>query len=161
MDMLVAVLITMFSFLHPVHVSLTSVDYNNEKGMFDVFMRLYYDDFVLDSTGSPDVAAVLPQNADTVNLRKEMEIYLGSKFNIFADNRELRGQIGRIRISDNEISMNLEYELKRSPSRVLVRNTIMTTLYSDMANMLILRVGAYEKAVKLTPENTEAEFNIK
>ncbi|MCU0361875.1 MAG: hypothetical protein MUD02_02905 [Bacteroidales bacterium] len=161
MDMLVAVLITMFSFLHPVHVSLTSVDYNNEKGMFDVFMRLYYDDFVLDSTGSPDVAAVLPQNADTVNLRKEMEIYLGSKFNILADNRELRGQIGRIRISDNEISMNLEYELKRSPSRVLVRNTIMTTLYSDMANMLILRVGAYEKAVKLTPENTEAEFNIK
>jgi hypothetical protein len=129
--------------------------------MFDVFMRLYYDDFVLDSTGSPDVAAVLPQNADTVNLRKEMEIYLGSKFNILADNRELRGQIGRIRISDNEISMNLEYELKRSPSRVLVRNTIMTTLYSDMANMLILRVGAYEKAVKLTPENTEAEFNIK
>jgi len=44
--------ILIFSFwlaLHPVHVSLLSIDYAPDKELFNVFLRIYFDDFLLDS----------------------------------------------------------------------------------------------------------------
>jgi hypothetical protein len=62
---------------------------------------------------------------------------------------------------DNELSVNLIYEGVKKPRIITVKNLIMTGLYTDMANMVIVRINEFEEAVKLTPDNTERTFKIK
>jgi hypothetical protein len=42
-----------------------------------------------------------------------------------------------------------------------VKNLIMTGLYNDQANMIIVKINDFEQGVKLTSEATEQTFQIK
>jgi len=41
-------LFSVWILFHPVHVTLTSIDYVKERRALDVFVKLYYDDFLLE-----------------------------------------------------------------------------------------------------------------
>jgi hypothetical protein len=62
---------------------------------------------------------------------------------------------------DNELSINLLYQGDKKPKIISVKNLIMTDLYSDMANMVIVRINEFEEGVKLTPDIYEQTFKIK
>lgn len=64
-------------------------------------------------------------------------------------------------IAENEISMNLVYNGGKKPETIEVQDRIMTSLYGDMSNMVIVTVGDYEEGVKLTSDITEQTFKIK
>ena len=57
-------------------------------------------------------------------------------------------------LADNEISMNLEYDNKK-PRTVSVKSLIMTRLYNDMSNMILVKINDFEEGVKLTSDMTE------
>ena len=66
-----------------------------------------------------------------------------------------------MKMADNEISMNMICKVVKKPKSVKVQNHIMTTLYPDQSNMVILRVNDFEEGVKLTSEVPEHTFNTK
>jgi hypothetical protein len=53
------------------------------------------------------------------------------------------------------------YKGVNKPKSVKVLNNIMTALYSDQSNMVILRVNNYEEGAKLTSDAPERIFNTK
>jgi hypothetical protein len=63
-------------------------------------------------------------------------------------------------MSENELRMNLSVDAVKKINTIKVQNMIMTSLYSDQANMIIVKVNEFEEGVKLTPEETEKTFNI-
>jgi hypothetical protein len=56
--------------------------------------------------------------------------------------------------------MNLEYGFGKKPKSITVKNLIMTGLYTDQANMVIVRIREFEEGVKLNSELTEQTFKI-
>ena len=46
--MLKPVIFSIWFLLHPVHVTITSIDYVPEIDSFKVFVRMYFDDFITD-----------------------------------------------------------------------------------------------------------------
>jgi hypothetical protein len=148
-----------FSF-HPVHVTLTSIDYIPETNSFSGFIRFYLDDFLLDCTRHgykieqdgfvrKDPAAV-----------KELEKYLNDKLIITVNKKEIIGSVKNIEIEDNEIDVKIVFGNGKDPEIISVKNLIMTDLYSDQANMLILKVADFEEGIKLTPDLTERTFKV-
>ncbi len=146
--------------LHPVHVTLTSIDHVTDTDSLKVFVRMYYDDFLLDYSLSgrelPDVAKQL-ENSFPTDL---MNNYLDEKVNIFINNKRLKGQLLNLTLENNEINMNLLYRSDKKPRLITVKNLIMTGLYSDQANMTIIRINDFEKGVMLTPLKTEETFKL-
>jgi len=146
--------------LHPVHVTLTSIDHVTDTDSLKVFVRMYYDDFLLDYSLSgrelPDVAKQL-ENSFPIDL---MNNYLDEKVNIFINNKRLKGQLLNLTLENNEINMNLLYRSDKKPRLITVKNLIMTGLYSDQANMTIIRINDFEKGVMLTPLKTEETFKL-
>jgi len=90
-----------------------------------------------------------------------MEKYLSEKVKVVVNDKQLTGILQNIKLAENEISINLEYGRVKKPKMVSVTNLIMTSLYTDQANMLIVRVNEFEEGVRLTPESTEKTFRIK
>ena len=146
---------------HPVHVTITSIDYVPEIDSFKVFIRMYFDDFLRDSklngTEIQD-KDFSTENSSSLNI---MEKYLAEKVIIKVNEKQLSVKLQNMNLADNEISMNLEYGRGKNPRIVSVKNLIMTGLYNDMSNMIIVRINNFEEGFKLTSEMTEQTFKIK
>jgi len=158
--MLKTLFLSFWFILHPVHVTLTSIDYIPEADSFRVFVRMYYDDFLLDyrlMMGEKQNENLSDYKIFPENL---MWQYISEKINIFVNNRQLKGKLVDLEQVDNEISMNLLYSSGRRPRIVTVKNMIMTQLYSDQANMTIIRINDFEEGIKLTSEVTEQTFTL-
>lgn len=145
---------------HPVHVSLTSIDYVPETRDFSVFVRMYFDDFLLDSRLSGyDIKQDKLLDHDSGS-RQLLERYLNDKLIIKVNDKVLTGELKDIDIADNEFNINYSLNSSVKPRKITVRNLIMTKLYGDQENMIILRVSDFEQGVKLTTDLTEQSFNV-
>jgi hypothetical protein len=159
--MLRALLFSVWFLLHPVHVTLTSIDYVPENDSFKVFIRMYFDDFINDNRlAGIEIEAkdFTPVGDSAIN---SMQRYLDEKVIIKVNDKKITGTISDITLADNEISMNLNYRGNKNPVQVSVQNLIMTGLYSDMSNMILLRISSFEEGFRLTSDMTEKTFNIK
>jgi hypothetical protein len=146
--------------MHPVHVSILSIDFSDERKQFDVFVRLYYDDFLLDSGMAAGESSKLVFSADDSFTREYLMNYVTEKIRIFVNNRPVTVKLEKSDMSENELRMNLSVDAVKKINTIKVQNMIMTSLYSDQANMIIVKVNEFEEGVKLTPEETEKTFNI-
>jgi hypothetical protein len=145
---------------HPVHVTLTSIAYIPEGDCFKGFIRLYVDDFLLDCRlQGIKIDPVQLQSPDSVTL-KAIGVYVDDKLSISINNGILKGDLKDIRISDNQIDIDVMFASKTVPEIITVKNLMMTGLYSDQSNMIILKVNTFEEGVKLTPELTEQTFKL-
>jgi hypothetical protein len=159
--MLKTIILSFIVIAHPVHVSLMSVEYSEKTDAFNVFLKIYSDDFMLDYrllTG--DTAKI-----DFVTNRETAESligkYLNEKVQIFAEGNKLDGKLMNFDSSDGELKMDVIFNNKKKSKNYLVKNLIMTDLYKDQSNLLIFRYGNFEEGIKLTSEKQEQTFRVK
>ena len=156
--------LTLFFFLlvHPVHVSLISVEYDRSAELFRVFVKVFFDDFLVDA-GIVDANEVM--NKDLANFQipdKELtEEYFTGKLVISVNEKQVNGRITATALSDGELNVNMLFDAGHAINTVTVKSFIMTDIFDDQANMVILKVNDFEEGVKLTPERTGKTFNIK
>jgi len=140
---------------HPVHVTLTSVDYSPKEKNLSVFIKMYLDDFLLDAEQDEDNFL-----KDKSKSKKIIEDYINQKLIIRANNKTLTGKISNHEALEDEIKVYLQYKTSRKPKELLVRNLIMTELYNDQSNLIIIKIDNFEEGFKFTSEITEQVFKI-
>ena len=128
---------------HPVHDTLTSIDYIPGMDSFKVFVRMYFDDFLLDYKLNGGDIQKEDFSDDNSSSRDVMEKYLREKVIIKVNEKLLTGKLQDMKLADNEISMNLEYITGKKPKTITVKNLIMTGLYSEQLNMIIVRINDF------------------
>ncbi len=146
--------------VHPVHVSLLSVDYVQEEEAFRVFVRVYIDDFLLDSGNTLQGNDSGDIYAENQALMKLVGKYLDEKIFIYVNNKQLSGKVEELESSEGEIRAGLLYYSGMKTKKITVKNYIMTGLYSDQSNMTIIKVDDFEEGIKLTPGQTEVTYKI-
>ena len=147
---------------HPVHVTLTSIDHISGTDSLKVFVRMYYDDFLRDYRLFDTAGVSLNKFSGGKTFPADlMNNYLNEKVNISVNNKLLKGKLLNLVMADNEISINLLYKTVKKLKSISVTNMIMTGLYSDQANMTMIKIDDFEDGVKLTPEKSTESFNLK
>lgn len=159
--MLKLILVTFWFALHPVHVTLMSVEYSAEDKWFNVFIKVYYDDFLTDFRtlqGSPPVPDLLKNDSSSgIKIRE----YLSQRVKINAGDKELPVELADFSLDENELKLKLICRMKKDSKVVTVRNSILADIYKDQTNLVILNYGSFEEGVKLTPEIREYSFIVK
>jgi hypothetical protein len=129
--------------------------------MFTAFVKLNFDDFLLDyKLSGGDTENVNFNVIDKIALN-EMEKYLNKRFSLKVNNEVLIGKLKDLKIKENEMNMNLEFLSPALPAQIIVRNEFLTGIYADQSNMTIIKVNDFEEGFKLTPEKKEQTFKIK
>jgi hypothetical protein len=146
--------------IHPVHVSLLSIDYAPDKEIFNVFLRIYFDDFLLDSGIKAEDQKNLNFSDSNLFTKEVIGNYVNIKIKIFINNKNIPAELESMDLSDNELRMNLLFYSVKKVKSIAVKNLIMTSLYNDQSNMTIVKVNDFEEGVKLTAEETEKTFEI-
>jgi len=140
---------------------MTSIDYVRDKDAFKVFVRMYYDDFILDYRNSINDDQDFDPSGKIDTAIILVSKYLNNKVQIFADDKKLEGRLINIKSADGELTMNFLINNNRRARVFKVKNQILTGLYKDQANLLIFKYDDVEEGVKLTSDMTEKTFKIK
>lgn len=159
--MLNALLLSVWFIFHPVHVTLTSIDYIPGKDSLKVFVMMYFDDFLLDLNISGEIKQGDEYSAEDSVTRGTLERYMNGKLIIRVNNKLLAGKLGELEIADNEVKLNINYGPVRDPDTIVVNNLIMTDLYEDQSNFVIVKINDFEEGVKMTSDITEQTFKLK
>ena len=146
--------------LHPVHVSLMSIDYEPEGKVFNMFLKIYFDDFLLDSgIGASGGDRLVFQGSDKYTSGL-LTNYVNERVRILVNGHPVKAEPGKMDLSENELRMNFSFESADKVRSVTVKNLIMTSIYNDQANMLIVKVNDFEEGARLTAMETEKTFDI-
>lgn len=159
--MLKLIFITSWFALHPVHVTLMSVEYSSEIKGFNVFLKVYYDDFLSDFRTINSGAPVPDLSKTGPDSKTGISEYLKQKVRIFDGENYLPLELVDFTLAENELKINLVCRMNKNSKVVTVRNEILADIYRDQTNLVILNYGSFEEGVKLTPEKREYSFNIK
>jgi len=144
---------------HPVHVSISSLEYDDSKEVFRLFVKVYSDDLLTDyrnMTGDPEILLC----EDGLSPDKQLiQTYINSRITIELNGKKITGEVTQIESDSLEVRINTIYKPRGKTSKIRVVNEILTDIYPDQANLFIVRIGDWEEGVKFTPENKEITIN--
>ncbi|HEX2919857.1 MAG TPA: DUF6702 family protein [Bacteroidales bacterium] len=155
------ILFLIWFFVHPVHETLTSLEFVQEKSEIQGFVRIYLDDYLSDCNHHGVTIKNEEMLARTSGAKETLQKYINDKLIININKTVIPGKLKDFLITGNEVDIVFSYSIKNKPFSVSVKNNILTDLYDDQSNMMILKVGEFEEGVKFTSFFTEKTFVIK
>ncbi len=159
--MLKVLILNALLLLHPVHVSLITVNQTPESDTLNLFFRMYYDDFLRDyKLYNPEFTS--SDISDTSKISNEMvDKYFNNRVQIYINHRLLAGRLLNVSKNSYEIRLKLIYPSDKKPRDFKIRNQVLVRIYNDQANMVYLNINKYEDAIKLTVDHIEEERKLK
>lgn len=146
--------------MHPVHVTLTSIDQIQGSDSMKVFFRMYYDDFLRDYN-LYDPKCNLEKLPLNESFPSDLIVkYFNDRVHIYVNNKLLTGKVLSENIQDNEIFLKLYYGSDKYPKKIKIASKVLTALYSDQTNMIFISINKNEHAMRLTPEHDKETWSI-
>jgi len=146
--------------MHPVHVTLTTINQVQGADSMKVFFRMYYDDFLRDYR-LYDPACNLEKISVNQSFPADLvSKYFNDKVHIYINNKLLTGKVLTVNIQDYEIFLNLLYRSDKDPKKIKIRNQVLTGLYSDQTNMIFININKNEEAMRLTPDHDKETWSF-
>lgn len=148
--------LVIMTFLHPVHVSLTGIEYDDANRIYSIFVKVYSDDLEADiCLGSSEGKAITGEGNERYCK------YLCDRLLILENGKRLEMKLLNSESDGLEHRFSLEANGGKSVRDVTVVNRIMTRLYYDQANMLLFRFGSVEDGYRFTVADTLKSYFVK
>jgi len=142
--------------LHPVHVSLTGIDYDTANRRWSLFVKVYSDDLEADmNLGSSSGEEFTGEEQDRYIQ------YLADRIIIMEDGRQLEMKLLNDETDGLEHRFNITAVGAKRFTGVTVMNRIMTRLYDDQANMVLFSFDGIEEGDRFTVTDTMKIYKVK
>lgn len=150
-------LITFCSYLHPIHVSVTEIEFDEKDHALEIMMRVFIDDLELSlrsSLNQPELDILNPGKGTTTDLL--VSNYLKTHFKISLDNKpQLTKYLGHDRESEALI-FYIEVSDVKKWKTISIYNDIIMATHNDQSNLVHVYVNEKVKSLRLT-QNTPAD----
>ena len=137
--------------LHPIHVSVTEIEFDRKQKALEIMMRVFIDDLELtlrNSTGNAQLDILNPPK--DVSLDAVMGDYLKKHFEISLDNqRKAINYLGHEREGEAFIFF-IEVRDVDDWKSITIRNDIIMSTYDDQSNIVHVFVDDKVKSLRLT-----------
>jgi len=153
----------LLSVFHPVHVSVTNIEYSAKEQKFDISLRLFLDDFEHIITQKYGVALNIGKENELKNSNEYINKYINDNFSVKFNGKNINDKkliLKKKKIED--VTVWLYYEIKYKPvlKNVEIKNSLMTDLYRDQKNLLIFTYKKKQKALTFNKKNMILDFSF-
>lgn len=144
-------------YLHPIHVSVTEIEYDEADGSLEIMMRVFIDDLELslrNSLNQPGLDILNPPKG--VKLDDLVRDYLTKHFKISLDKKIQKiSYLGHEREGEALI-FYIEGKDVQKWRTIGIHNDIIMATYDDQSNLVHVYIGDKVKSLRLT-RNTPAD----
>ncbi len=146
--------------LHPVHVSMSSMEYIPQDKGFRITVRMYSDDLLLDLLNLYE----LPEKytADHVYAGPDdiYEDYINEKIEIKINGIQHSARLLETEKHEIETIMRLFVEYEGEINSIDISNTILTAIYLDQVNLFIYKDEKNELAFRFSGTYLKERLNL-
>lgn len=143
--------------LHPIHVSVTEIEYDKKDAALEIMMRVFIDDLELslrNSLNKPEMDILNPPNDVTTD--QLVQDYLGEHFRISLDGKLQRTRyLGHEREGEAFI-FYIEVNPVTNWKTITIHNDIIMATHSDQSNLVHVYVDDKVRSLRLT-RNTPSD----
>jgi hypothetical protein len=148
--------ITLCFYLHPIHVSVTEIEFDKKDKALEIMMRVFIDDLELslrNSLNQPELNILTPGNGRSTD--DLIRNYIKEHFKLTLDDKPQKiHYLGHERESEAFI-LYMEVPDVESWKTVSVLNDIIMSTHNDQSNLVHVYVDEEVKSLRLT-KNTPA-----
>ncbi len=153
---------TISTSFHPIHVTVTNINFNSNNKAFDVSIKLFLDDFQ---------NVILKNNSVELNLGKTNELsnadnyilnYIRNNVKFTINNNKLsqkKLKFVRKEIIDGAIWLYFTYQLSGKIETIQVDNNLLNDYYPDMTNLVIMKYNNIENGYTLDKHKTSFKIS--
>ncbi len=148
-----------YQVLHPVHISVTNIEYNKNTKKFAVSIKLFTDDFERALSKNTGKATKVTDN--DIITGKNINHYINRRLIIRFANKIQKLKFVRKTVKDNNTTwLYYEFVPTNISGKILITNKLMFNLYSDQKNLLIYSYLNIEEAYKFDENNYKFEISF-
>ncbi len=153
-------LLLLTAMYHPVHVSVSNLEYNKASHRFELSVKLFYDDF--ESIIARKYNVFLKLKAEGLNDNEEFYFmkYIKENFILTVNGTKLEPVYKFRKINEDSVWLYLYFEQKEEPEHITLTNRLMMDMFSDQSNLLMIKSTDFEKGYILKGRKDKIEIDL-
>jgi len=159
--MIYSLLYTFLIWVHPIHISVTEINYNEKSKSLQITSRIFVDEMELGVRAQrkePELDILEPKNGATT---KEMiKNYFEAHVKIKIDGKPVKINFLGYEKEDISFVSYLEIENIKKLKTIEVFNDLVTEIHEDQSNLVHVTYRSPVKSIRLTRENTSEIFTF-
>ncbi|MFZ1809154.1 MAG: DUF6702 family protein [Cyclobacteriaceae bacterium] len=158
---MVSVLYSFLLLFHPLHISVTEIEYNEKAESLQIISRIFVDDLevaIRAKTKLPDLDILSPKNGLTT--KGLLTDYLKDHLKVRLDGKEQ--QLNFLGYEEENLAFicYIEIEKVKSFKVIEVENTVITEAYDDQSNLVHVTYKGPIKSMRLMKDKPSDKFTF-
>ena len=150
--------------VHPIHLAVTTIEYNVSRDEYDILIRIFTDDLETIINKRYNVDLNLGKENEIKNSQKYIKNYIQDCLIISINKKKLSNHMEFIR-KEHDADENVTFLYFRSKNsggkKVSITNILLTDLYDNQKNLLIFTYKNTQEAFTFEKNKTNFEFYIR
>ncbi len=141
--------VLIFSFLHPFHVSVTDIEFDEEAKSLEIAQKIFIDDLgnaIMTKEGN---SIDLFEVENNEKIRSMVQAYIESKFKLEVNGKPAPYNFLGASHKDDVIWCFMEIPKVRKLNTIKVTNTVLTEVFNDQVNLIHIKVDGKLRSMKL------------
>jgi hypothetical protein len=156
-----AAVMALYSWLHPVHVSLLNIDLNPETGNIEIVFKLFSDDFQRLIMNKYNVSLDLTGRVDPGDKAQFIHKYIAESFEMMINGTK----IDTLEYTGNQMNEEATWLYYKSTfpekmKEVTIIDSVMMDLFEDQTNMVIVSWPGTQNGYSLNNKNHDITLII-
>ena len=150
--------------MHPVHLSVTNIEYFNKGKYFEISVRLFLDDLEKNLDTKNNIVLNIGKDNENKNADIYITNYVANNLTFTLNNKKItldKYNLTKRKIEDLTIWLTFKIRYKPAFSQIKITNTLMFDLYPDQKNMLIFTIDNNQMAFDFNKNKQKIEFSTK
>ncbi|MBS1950614.1 MAG: hypothetical protein OJF59_000805 [Cytophagales bacterium] len=159
--MIYALILSIFTALHPIHISVTEINYNEKNKTLEIISRIFTDELELGVRNQRKNAELdLLEPPKGLTTKELVKAYLEAHIKIKIDGKPVKLNYLAYEKEDISIVSYIEIENVKKLRTIEVFNDIVTEIRDDQSNLVHVTYKSPVKSVRLTRGNTSEIFSF-
>jgi hypothetical protein len=155
-------LLLLVSWHHPVHVSVTNIDLDPARGMVDLSVKIFADDFQDLILHNYAVQLRITEQESPEEQIETVNRYIWESLKLEINGKDTaRMRFKETSLNEEAIWLQYRYEHGSRIRKLKVMNTLMLETFDDQTNLVIISYDKKQNGYRMNNKNTELTLNIK
>lgn len=151
------------SYAHPVHLSVTNLEYFEKQNYFQMSIRLFVDDFETIVNYKNNIELNLGKDNELKDAQFYISQYITQNIIIEANNKKIPENkfiLTNYEIKDISVWLTFKIKFREKFSTLKLTNKLMFDLYPDQKNMLIYTQNKKQYAIDFEPDKISETIKL-
>lgn len=146
--------------LHPIHVSITEAEFDEERRAIEISHRIFIDDLEKEIEEESGIKSVSFSREEKSWIDTELQKYLKRHFQLSLNGKQLESRYLGYELENDAIYIFVEYLKVRKFKSVQVKNDILLNMYDDQVNLLHFKWKKETRSLRFDLKSNQGELNF-